>query len=90
MVNFYHFFEKKSGNYYIFVIFQVTMVIEWREREHTAMDHATLQDLRTLQELRECGLLKLFCILMMRKHRELLELLISYWDPDNMSCMVDD
>ena len=53
-------FDMKILNY-IACIFQVNMVLEWREREHEIMDQATLQSVPTIQVLRTSGLLNFFC-----------------------------
>ena len=47
------------------------MVLEWREREHEIMDHATLQSAPTIQELRTSGLLTVSEVLSMIGAREL-------------------
>ena len=56
------------------------MVLEWREREHEAMDHAALQSFPTIQALRTCGLLKFFCTSPMWANVRILEFMVNYWD----------
>ena len=58
------------------------MVLEWREREHEDMDQEALQYAPTVNDLRQSGLLKLFCTSPMRSNIRLLEFLINYWDHD--------
>ena len=58
------------------------MVLEWREREHEIMEHAALQSAPTIEALRTCGLLKLFCTSPMRENVRLLEFMVNYWDHD--------
>ena len=58
------------------------MVLEWREREHEDMDQEALQDVPTVNILRQSGLLKFFCASPMRANVHLLEFLINYWDHD--------
>ena len=58
------------------------MVLEWRERKHEAMDNASLQNVPTIQALRTCGMLKLFCTSPMRANVRILEFMVNYWDHD--------
>ena len=66
------------------------MVIEWREREHEGANNEALDHPDMVNALRECGLLKYFCISSMISETSLLQLLIGYWDPDRSLFMVDD
>jgi hypothetical protein len=60
----------------------ITMVLEWREREHED-DNATAENYPpTLATLRDCGLLKYFRIPGMRAQVQLLEHLVQMWDLD--------
>lgn len=54
------------------------------------MDRDSLDDLRAIQLLRQCGLLMFFAIPTMQTRREILELLIGYQDLDSASFIVDD
>ena len=58
------------------------MVLEWREREHEAMDQEALQIVPIIHALQTSGLLKLFCTSPMRANVRLLEFMINYWDHD--------
>ena len=66
------------------------MVIGWREREHEGADNEALNDLDTVNILRQCGLLKHFQISSMRSETLLLQLLIGYWDPDRSKFVIDN
>jgi hypothetical protein len=58
------------------------MVLEWREREHEEDNANAENHPPTIAALRDCGLLKYFCILGMRAQVKLLEYLVRMWDPD--------
>jgi hypothetical protein len=58
------------------------MVLEWREREHEDDNATTENHPPTLASLRDCGLLKYFCIPGMRAQVRLLEHLVRMWDLD--------
>jgi hypothetical protein len=55
-------------------------MLEWREREHKEDDILALNDLRTVNSLQQCGLLKFFKVQGMRAQRRLLEYLVHMWD----------
>jgi hypothetical protein len=57
-------------------------MLEWREREHEEDDSMALNDLGTINALRQCGLLKFFKIQGMRAQRRLLEYLVHMWDSE--------
>ena len=57
------------------------MVIEWREREHSDDDDIILGDPGAINALRQCGLLKFFKVPNMKAQKQLLRMLIEYWDP---------
>ena len=57
------------------------MVI-WKEREHETSDVQDVNDPRTIEALRNCGLLKYFRVPGMKAHVRLLEYIINMWDPD--------
>jgi hypothetical protein len=58
------------------------MVLKWREREHKDDNATTENHPQTIVSLRDCGLLKYFCIPGMRAQVRLLEHLVWMWDPD--------
>jgi hypothetical protein len=60
----------------------IAKMLEWREREHEDDDAMALNDLGTINALRQCGLLKLFKIQGMRAQLRLLEYLVHMWDVD--------
>jgi hypothetical protein len=55
-------------------------MLEWREKEHKDNDHYALNDMGTVNSLRQCGLLKFFKIWGMRAQLRLLEYLVHMWD----------
>jgi hypothetical protein len=57
-------------------------MFEWREREHQDNDEMDLNDLDTINSLRQCGFLKFFKIQGMRTQLRLLEYLVHMWDVD--------
>jgi hypothetical protein len=58
------------------------MVLEWREREHEDDNSIAENHPQTIASLRDCGLLKYFCILGMRAQVRLLEHLVRMWHLD--------
>ena len=58
------------------------MVIEWKEREHGEEDEQALSNVRCMDVLRDCELLKFFMAPCIRAQMELLQYLISVWDID--------
>jgi hypothetical protein len=58
------------------------MVLEWHEREHKENNAIARNHPPTIVSLRNCGLLKYFCILGMRAQVRLLEYLVRMWDLD--------
>jgi hypothetical protein len=58
------------------------MVLEWHEREHEENNAMAENHPPTIASLRDCGLLKYFCILGMRAQVRLLEYLVCMWDLD--------
>jgi hypothetical protein len=58
------------------------MVLEWRERENEEDNAIVENHPPTIATLRNCGLLKYFCIPGMRAQVRLLEYLVRMWDPD--------
>jgi hypothetical protein len=64
------------------------MVLEWQEREHEE-DNANVENHPpTIVALRECGLLKYFCVPGMSAQVRLLEYLVRMWDPDQQVFIV--
>jgi len=59
------------------------MVITWHEHEHEEEDMVALHDPGTMIALRNCGLLKYFCISSMRQQITLLQYFLDAWDPTN-------
>jgi hypothetical protein len=55
-------------------------MLEWREPEHEDDESMALNDPRTLDALRQCGLLKFFKVQGMRSQQRLLEYLVHMWD----------
>ena len=55
-------------------------MIEWKEREHELNDVAALQSPRSMDALRNCGLLKFFKMQKMKKEVLLLEYMIGLWN----------
>ena len=64
------------------------MVLEWREREHEEDNANSKNHPPTIAALRDCGLLKYFCIPGMRAQVRLLEYLVRMWDPDQQVFIV--
>jgi hypothetical protein len=58
------------------------MVLEWHEREHEEDNVNVDNNPPTIAALRDCGLLKYFCIPGMRAQVILLEFLVRMWDSD--------
>jgi hypothetical protein len=58
------------------------MVLEWREREHEEDNANAENHPPTIAALRDCGLLKYFCIPGMKSQVKLLEYLVRMWDLD--------
>ena len=58
------------------------MVIEWREHEHEDVDRVMQGDLMAQQDLRACGLYKLWHLGSLGAKPRLLQMLVEYWDPD--------
>lgn len=56
------------------------MAITWHEREHEEQDMVSLNDLSTIEALRDFGLLKYFRFSGMRQQLELFQFLVHSWD----------
>ena len=54
------------------------MVLEWREKEHGDVEEVVQGDLMAQQELRACGLYKVWCLGSPRAKPRLLQLLVDY------------
>jgi hypothetical protein len=57
-------------------------MLEWRECENEDDDSMALNDLGTIDSLRQCGLLNFFKVQGMRAQRRLLEYLVHMWDAE--------
>jgi hypothetical protein len=77
-----------SNDLFIFLT-GIAIMIEWKEREHELNDNAAMEDPRTLDVLKDCGLLKFLCQ-SMRAQPLMLEQLIGMWDPDEQHFTVRD
>ena len=64
-------------------IHQRKMVVTWREHVNEEEDMVALHYLGTVTALRNCGLLKFFCISSMRQQINLLQYFLVAWDPTN-------
>ena len=62
------------------MIGQVKMVLDRREREHEYIEKISMGDHMTLNSLRRCVLLKLYCTSNIRAQVQLLETLIHMSD----------
>jgi len=62
--------------------FLIAKMLEWREREHEDDEFESLNDMGTVNALRQCGLLNFFKIHGMRAQLRLLEYLVHMWDVD--------
>jgi len=58
------------------------MSITWQEREHEEKDMVALNNLSTIEALKNCGLLKYFKLSKMRQQIELLQFLCSCMESD--------
>jgi len=56
------------------------MVVEWREREHDAIDSMALEVEACMDALRDCGLRKFFLTSYLRAQPELLRFIVDAWD----------
>ena len=56
------------------------MVVEWREREHDAIDAMALEDEACMDPLRDCSLKKFFLTAYLRAQPELLRFIVDAWD----------
>ena len=70
-----------------FVCYRCIMVI-WKEREHEIPDTQAANP-PTVEALRNCGLLKYFCVPGMKAHIRLLEYIINMWDPNQEHFVVE-
>ena len=84
---FFIIFMQKTNIFFYFC--RCRMVIEWREHNHEVDENDYLQNLDTIHAFQQCGLLKYFTIPTMRIQRELLKMLIGYWDPNQLEFIVD-
>ena len=66
------------------------MVIEWKEREHDAMDALAIEDEACMDALRDCGLKKFFLTPYLRAQPELLRFIIDAWDVEDQVFQLRD
>ena len=59
------------------------MVVEWREREHDAIDAMEIEDDACMDALRDCGLKKFFLTSYLRAQHELLRFIVDAWDTED-------
>lgn len=59
------------------------MVVEWREREHDAVDALALEDEACMDALRDCGLKKFFLTSYLCAQPKLLRFIMDAWDVDD-------
>jgi hypothetical protein len=75
--------DEDANDYFMFHFrFSTVKMLEWREREHEDEDYFDGNDLGTVNDLQQCGLLKFFKIQGMRAQLRLLEYSIHMWDVD--------
>ena len=55
------------------------MVVEWKEREHDAVDALTIADEGCMNALRDCGLKNFFLTSYLRAQPELLQFIVDAW-----------
>ena len=60
----------------------LTMVLEWKEKEHKDIEHAALHSAPSVQALWQSGILKFFCTSPMQASVHFLEVLIGYLEHD--------
>ena len=66
------------------------MAVEWREREHDAIDAMALEDEACMDALRDCGLKKFFLTSYLCAQPELLRFIVDAWDiEDQVFCLKD-
>ena len=59
------------------------MVLEWKEREHDAVDATAMEDDACMNALRDCGLKKFFHTSYLRAQPELLRFIVDAWDTED-------
>jgi hypothetical protein len=65
------------------------MYVQWREREHEAINELVTGDPNVMAMLMQCGLLKFFQCPFMRVQPRLLNALIEYWHPNAKAFMLE-
>ena len=78
---FLHEMDLNESYHCVLGIHRIKIIITWREREHEEQNMISLNDLRMVRALGDCGLLKYFIISGLRQNMELLEFLVCSWDP---------
>jgi len=66
------------------------MSIEWREREHEAIDAMEMEDDACMDALRDCGLKKFFLTSYLRTQPELLRFIVDAWDIEDQVFRLKD
>jgi len=64
-------------------------VLEWREREHEALDSEVVESDQALEALQLCGLKIFFEMSGMRAQLRMLEMLVGCFDPDSDAFLLD-
>ena len=65
------------------------MYVQWREREHEAVNELVAADPNVMAVLTQCSLVKLFLCLFMHVQQRLLNALVDYWHPDAEAFMLE-
>jgi hypothetical protein len=65
------------------------MYVQWREREHEAINELVVADPNVVAVLMQCGLIKFFLCPFMHAQPRLLNALIDYWHPDAKAFMLE-
>jgi len=65
------------------------MLLQWREREHEALDNEVIESGQALEVVRLCGLNSFFEMNGMCAQPRMLEMLVGYWDPDSDVFLLD-
>ena len=65
------------------------MDLEWREHEHEEVERDMQVYLMAKQDLRACGLYKLWRLGSLREKPRLLQILVYYWDPNTETFQLD-
>lgn len=66
------------------------MIVEWREREHEEEDDAIFQNMKAINVLLQCGLLKKNQVPNVKAQKKLLQKLVDYQDPVDEAFVLDE